>query len=126
MSKMLAAKQQQTNQQRITQQLSDYLADYNNINQNAGQTVSVSSLRNGSRFVADLQQALDIQKGRQQEADDTYSSELNSWAAMYARSSVLDNIIEEAEHAEQLENMAREDRATDEQWATNFSRKHKI
>lgn len=124
LSRMLECRQQQQNQQQLTHQLEDYLADYANLNSRKDTTLSPVVLRNGSRFVRDLEQALSLQKNRQQVSDDKYRHERDNWLSLHNRSTVIDGLIEQAEHEERLEEITREDRAADEQWTTAFSRKH--
>lgn len=124
LSRMLEFRQQQQNQQQLTHQLEDYLADYANLNSSKDTTLSPVTLRNGSRFVRDLEQALLLQKNRQQVSDDRYRRERDNWLSLHNRSTVIDGLIEQAVHEERLEEITREDRAADEQWTTAFSRKH--
>jgi len=123
LSRMLEFKQQQQNQHQLTQRLEDYLADYTSLNSGSETTVNAATLRNGSRFVRDLDQALMLQKNRQHVSDEQYQQERDNWLSLHARSTVIDGLIEQAEHEERLEEITREDRAADEQWTTAFSRK---
>lgn len=123
LSRMQGAKKNQTQQQRLTQQLGDYLNDYQGLNQQSEVPLRASTLRNGSRFVGDLEQALQIQQSRQKVVDEQFGEELQVWRKLYARSVVLDGLIQEAEREESLEELNKEDRVADEQWTTQFSRK---
>ena len=122
LSAFLQAQQVARQQSEISRRLQDYYDDYANLN-SVGTDRDVATLRNGSRFVGDLDRALVLQKQREKEAAEQLQREREAWLQMYSRNSALDRLISAAQLQEELQRQNREDADADDQWTTQFARK---
>lgn len=106
-------------QQQLMQQLQDYSADYQTINQHselATSSAELQRLQNASRFMLDLDSAIVAQAQREQQSESDWQAKYSNWTQGKARCDALQGIVEKHQQVEARELENAEDRESTEQW----------
>ena len=119
-AKLLAARQQLDKQQQLLLQLENYRAEYQQLNSasQAGRT-SLSSLRNGSRFVRDLSHAIEQQREREQQFAAHWQRENECWQQLAARSDAMQRLVEQCRKEERSALEIAQDREAEDLWVSS-------